>query len=113
MNLDLPQRFNDAGVNELFDILKEDFSDVVIKGQKNIRYQVKTVRNRAGQLVETILLQRGIRKIPFSIQDGIMYKLIGRPIYPEAQDFELVDVKAEVLKCQTFFAICQAPRLFQ
>jgi ubiquinone/menaquinone biosynthesis C-methylase UbiE len=98
---------------ELTEILNEVFGEIHIQGQQYSRYKIKSFRNRVGYIVERVLLLRGIRKIPISIQDKVMNVIIGKSIYPEAQDFELVDGLEEVLKCQTFFAVCKAPRPFQ
>jgi ubiquinone/menaquinone biosynthesis C-methylase UbiE len=98
---------------ELLQILKEVFGEVHIQGQQYSRYKIQSFRNRLGRVVERFLLLRGIRKIPIFLQDEVMKTLINRTIYPEAQDFEMVDGLEEVLKCQTFFALCKAPRPFQ
>ena len=94
---------------ELSEILNEVFSEVTIHGQQYSRYKIKSFSNSIGWFFECLLLQRGIRKIPISLQDLVMKTLINRPIYPEAQDFEMVDALDDILKCQTFFAVCKMP----
>jgi ubiquinone/menaquinone biosynthesis C-methylase UbiE len=108
-----PYHTQEFSYDELVDILKGAFGEVTILGQQYTRYKVKSFRNRVGQFFERFLLQRGIRKIPISLQDALMKTLVNRPIYPEAQDYDMVEASEEVLKCKTFFAICQAPRQFQ
>jgi ubiquinone/menaquinone biosynthesis C-methylase UbiE len=98
---------------QLAEILNGVFDEMTIKGQQYSRYKIKGFRNRVGGIVETILLQRGIRKIPISIQDSVMNGIIGRPIYPEVQDFDMVEKVEDILKCQTFFAICRTRQAFQ
>jgi ubiquinone/menaquinone biosynthesis C-methylase UbiE len=104
------QEFTHAALSK---ILNEAFGEVKIQGQQYNRYKLKTFRKSIGWFFERLLLQRGIRKIPIPLQDRVMETLINRPIYPEAQDFEMVETLEEVLKCQTFFAVCKAPRQFQ
>jgi 2-polyprenyl-3-methyl-5-hydroxy-6-metoxy-1,4-benzoquinol methylase len=95
---------------ELSEILNEAFGEIYIQGQQYSRYKIKSFRNSIGWFFERFLLQRGIRKLPISLQDRVIQTLINRPIYPEAQDFEMVEGLEEVLKCQTFFAVCKVPR---
>jgi 2-polyprenyl-3-methyl-5-hydroxy-6-metoxy-1,4-benzoquinol methylase len=99
-----PQEFTHE---ELERILKVHFTSVKIEGQQYKRYIVKDLRHRMAAIAEFILLQRGIRKLPHSLQDGILKLLINKPIYPEASDFRMVNDKASILNCTTFFAICK------
>jgi 2-polyprenyl-3-methyl-5-hydroxy-6-metoxy-1,4-benzoquinol methylase len=88
-------------------LLEEVFPTVQIYGQEYKRYNIKDLRHHVGYITERFFLQRGVRQIPFSLQDSVMNALIGRPIYPEASDFRMVEASASVLKCTTFFAICK------
>jgi len=92
---------------ELSGILNEVFVNVIIYGQKYARYDRKDSSPHFGKTVETVLLQRGIRKIPMSIQDGIMQTISGNPLYPEAKDYDMVIDHNELMKCKTFFAVCK------
>ena len=93
---------------ELSGILGEVFSSVTIFGQRYTRYDEATGLTTAiGRLCERLLYARGVRKLPLSVQDMIMKPLTGTPMYPTAEDFSLVGDKSEVLRCKTFFAICE------
>jgi ubiquinone/menaquinone biosynthesis C-methylase UbiE len=102
-----PYHTQEFEYKELDAILTDNFSHVEIFGQQYKRYNIKDLRHRIGYLVEKILLQRGIRKLPIAIQDSLMNALIGKPIYPEANDFRIVEDMPSILKCQTFFALCK------
>ena len=102
-----PYHTQEFDYNELAAILKENFASVQVFGQQYKRYNIKDLRHRIGYIVEKLLLQRGIRKLPMSIQDSLMYALIGKPIYPEANDFGMVEDIPSILQCQTFFAVCK------
>jgi 2-polyprenyl-3-methyl-5-hydroxy-6-metoxy-1,4-benzoquinol methylase len=92
---------------ELKEILEEVFPFVEIFGQHYARYDNPTFKMKLIYWLETFLLQRGIRKIPMSIQDSIMQALIGKTLYPKSDDYEMItDVKV-MKKCMTFFAICR------
>jgi ubiquinone/menaquinone biosynthesis C-methylase UbiE len=88
-------------------ILGASFTSVKIHGQQYNRYNTKGLRHRIASITEFILLQRGIRKLPISLQDSIMKRLINKPIYPEASDFDMVNDKVSILACTTFFAVCK------
>jgi ubiquinone/menaquinone biosynthesis C-methylase UbiE len=102
-----PYHTQEFKYDELSAILKNNFSHVQIFGQQYKRYNIKDLRHRIGYIAEKILLQRGIRKMPIALQDSIMNTLIGKRIYPEASDFNMVEDMPSILKCQTFFALCK------
>jgi hypothetical protein len=62
---------------------------------------------KIGQLIEFFLYQRGIRKLPISVQDSIMKVFTGSGIYATPNDFEFTTNAFEATKCQTFIAICK------
>jgi ubiquinone/menaquinone biosynthesis C-methylase UbiE len=93
--------------DELSGILNTVFDEVKLYGQKYVRYERKTLRNKLGSLVEKVLYTKGIRKLPIPIQDFIMKRMIGKQMYPTSADYDIVTEKKEVLKCKTFFAICK------
>src|SRR6185295_14012619 len=93
--------------DELHGLLNRIFDDVKFYGQKYIRYDKKTWRNKLGNLAEHILYLRGIRKLPLSFQVRIMKTIIGKQMYPLPTDYELMTNKNDILKCKTFFAICK------
>jgi 2-polyprenyl-3-methyl-5-hydroxy-6-metoxy-1,4-benzoquinol methylase len=92
---------------ELKTILEEIFPSVEIFGQHYSRYDKPSVKMQIGYCAETLLLQRGVRKLPIPIQDSIMQSLIGKPVYPEQDDYKMVTDIALIKKCKTFFAICR------
>ena len=101
-----PYHTQEFTYDELKNYLEDAFSYVKIFGQKYIRYNKKSFRNSIGKIVETLLYQRGVRKIPLSVQNAIMRMLIWKNMYPLGDDFSLVEEKNEILKCKTFFAVC-------
>lgn len=88
---------------ELDNILTSVFSQFKLFGQKYSRYNQKSF----GKGVENLLYKRGVRKIPIPIQDLIMKSLIGKPMYPLSEDFELTSNIKEIEDCKTFFCICK------
>ena len=50
---------------------------------------------------------RGVRKLPLSFQDTIMKFIIQQPMYPLADNYQLVSELNEIEECKTFFAICK------
>ncbi|HSH67845.1 MAG TPA: class I SAM-dependent methyltransferase [Bacteroidia bacterium] len=93
--------------SELFELLKNIFGTISFYGQQYNRYSRKTIKNRLGFLIETLLYQKGIRKIPIPIQDKIMKSIIGKQMYPLPVDYCLTENTDEILKCKTFFVICK------
>ena len=94
-------------LDELSNILNSSFDDVTIFGQKYIRYNKKTVRNKIGQFIENIFYLKGIRKLPLSIQNIFINAIINKDMYPLPDDYDLVIERSEILKCKTFVAVCK------
>jgi ubiquinone/menaquinone biosynthesis C-methylase UbiE len=92
---------------EFAQILKEEFDDIQLFGQKYIRYEHTSFRNTIAKFFENILYKKGFRKIPITVQDKIMKFLINKDMYPAPDDFVLVNEKQEILNCKTFYAVCR------
>jgi SAM-dependent methyltransferase len=90
-------------------LLEEQFSSVRLFGQEYIRYKdVKGFRWKLGQMIETMLYRRGLRKLPISLQDTLLRFFIGKPQYPEVQDYTMnADPVVLSKHCVTQFAICK------
>jgi len=93
--------------DELKKILSDVFQDVQLFGQKYSRYDLKGIRNKAGNIMERIMYKRGIRKLPIKFQDMIMHLAIKKPMYPTKRDYDLVTDLSLIVKCKTFFAVCR------
>ena len=92
--------------DELFEILKKEFGRVTISGQKYIRYEAdKSVT--AKHFMEKLLLERGIRKLPYVIRDGIFHTAFKSSLYPVSSDYKLFDDKGFIEEnCHVLFAVC-------
>lgn len=85
------------------DFLNKHFNKYELFGQKYSRYNKK---NMAYQ-VENLLLKRGVRKMPLTMQNKIMKAVGQQSVYPTAEDFEMVTGKEEIMKCKTFYVVCR------
>lgn len=90
--------------DEINSLLSNHFSEVKIFGQMYKRYNDK---KKMAYYVEKLLYMKGIRKIPIKIQDKIMNIFGFNSIYPNENDFCLVNNSNKIIKCSTFFAICK------
>ncbi|HEY9003792.1 MAG TPA: class I SAM-dependent methyltransferase [Mucilaginibacter sp.] len=102
-----PYHTQEFTYDELKDILKAEFSEVTISGQKYTRYE-----NKGGssfkQFIEKLLLTRGIRKLPYSLRNGIFKLLFKTPLYPEIREYQLFENKDFIEKnCHVLFAVCK------
>lgn len=105
-----PYHTQEFTYNELKNILEKVFDEVEIYGQNYVRYKTKSFKNTIGLFFEKMLYMRGVRKLPISLQNGIMNLLIGKDMYPAPDDFEMTLEKEKILKCKTFFAVCRKYR---
>lgn len=102
-----PYHTQEFTYEELKDILEAQFGNVIIYGQRYIRYKNSSLRARLAAAAEKILYIRGVRKLPLSIQNGIMRLLGEKGMYPLRTEYEMTADKNELLKCKTFFAVCR------
>jgi ubiquinone/menaquinone biosynthesis C-methylase UbiE len=102
-----PYHTQEFTYDELDKILRGAFKNVDITGQEYSRYRNASFGKNMASVIETVLLQRGIRKIPMSWQDGLMKGLIGKQLYPDVEDYTMVSDKNALMHCKTFFAICK------
>lgn len=103
-----PYHTQEWDLNGLNSLLKNIFPNVVIYGQEYIRYKNKKKFNyKLGSIVESVLYQRGIRKLPLRFQDKIMKSIINEPMYPSPSNYALTENREDMNKCKTFFAICK------
>lgn len=95
--------------DQLNKILKNHFKNVELLGQEYSRYLDETgvIRNKFSNSIENLLYMRGVRKLPIKVQDMIMKSLMGKPMYPLADDYRLTSDITRIKKCKTFFAICK------
>lgn len=102
-----PYHTQEWAYDEFKKILQTHFEDFTIYGQRYTRYQdEKGFSMKLGRITELILYQRGIRKLPLNVQNSIMKSLTGKPMYPQANDYQMVSDIAQIKQCKTFFAIC-------
>lgn len=99
-----PYHTQEFTYDELNEILGKVFSKFKIFGQQYIRYE----KNSSFQkLVEKFFLLRGIRKIPYDLRNKFFEGIYKQPLYPTSKDYGLKEKKEDILKCQTFFCICE------
>lgn len=91
---------------EFHELLTRYFARVELFGQQYARYTGASSNKKFAQQVEKLLYKRGIRKMPIKMQDSIMKKLIKRPIYPQPDEFVLVEYNSTP-QYPTLFGICQ------
>ena len=95
---------------ELGRVLSGNFSEVSVMGQHYARFDELTgLRARLGKAAESFFYLRGARKLPMSLQDGVIRCLIGRPQYPLASDYRVVSEPAQAERCQTLMAVASGP----
>jgi ubiquinone/menaquinone biosynthesis C-methylase UbiE len=104
-----PYHTQEFTYNELKEMLSAHFTEVNIFGQKYARYDyIQGLKGSIGNGVESVLYKRGVRKLPLSVQDAVMKMIIGKPMYPQPDDYKMVSEKEEILLCKTFYAVCKA-----
>jgi ubiquinone/menaquinone biosynthesis C-methylase UbiE len=101
-----PYHTQEFTYDELSVLLKEVFPDVKITGQKYSRYD-NGKTNSFGKVIEWGFGIIGIRKLPYSIKNGVSRFFIKKTFYPAADDFTMVPSVPDILKCKTFFCICR------
>jgi ubiquinone/menaquinone biosynthesis C-methylase UbiE len=102
-----PYHTQEFTYDELESVLKAEFSEVTIYGQKYTRYFGKHQTDGMHGL-EKLLLTRGIRKLPYALRNKLFTKKFNYPLYPSSSDFELFDDKETVEKhCHVLFAVCE------
>ncbi len=94
---------------EFKELIASRFENYEIYGQEYIRYKNKTnLAYAIAKSFEKFHYQRGIRKIPISIQDIPLRLLIGKTQYPLLEDYQLnPDTQIIKEKCVTQLAICK------
>lgn len=102
-----PFHVHEFTYEELADLLKTEFSEVKIYGQKYTRY------NTAGHLTgkqgaEMLLLARGIRKIPYKTRNRVFRRIFGSSLYPTPDDYQMFSGREFIEKnCHVLFAVCR------
>lgn len=101
-----PYHTQEFTYDELYDILKQEFSRVALSGQKYTRYHADAGVT-AKHFTENLLLKRVIRKLPYFIRDGIFYSLFRSSLYPVSADYKLFHDKEFIEEsCHVLFAVC-------
>jgi len=103
-----PYHVQEFTYEELKQILETSFPRVELSGQRNTRYDTKSIRRQIGKAFEKLFLSFGIRKLPYSWRSGFMKLFFGYPLYPLETDFILEKEVARIKKeCPVQFALCQ------
>jgi ubiquinone/menaquinone biosynthesis C-methylase UbiE len=103
-----PYHIQEFTYEEVKQILEASFPNVELCGQRNIRYDKKSVGRNIGRFFEKLFLSFGIRKLPYSWRSGFMKLFFGYPLYPQETDFILEkDVTRIKKECPVQFAVCQ------
>jgi ubiquinone/menaquinone biosynthesis C-methylase UbiE len=102
-----PYHTQEFTYQELKELLDSVFKDVIIYGQKFSRYDNGRV-SRFGKIIYGVFNIIGVRKFtPYKVKNSVYKFFTGKPFYPVPDDFILVDMEKEILKCKTFFCICR------
>jgi len=102
-----PYHAQEFTYNELKDILKTEFSEVTISGQKYKRYENNRVSGFK-HFMEKLLLTRGVRKLPYKLRNGIFKSMFKSALYPEIVDYKLFGDRDFIEKnCHVLFAVCK------
>ena len=105
-----PFHTQEFDIPELGHVLSGHFSEVSVMGQHYARFdRLPGLRGRLGKAAESFLYLRGIRKLPMSLQDGVIRFLIGHPQYPSASDYQVVSEPARTERCRTLMAVASGP----
>ncbi|PZR27457.1 MAG: hypothetical protein DI535_10630 [Citrobacter freundii] len=101
-----PYHTQEFTYDELHDILQSVFQDTKMTGQKYSRYDSGKVP-AIGKFIEFFFGIIGIRKLPYSIKNGVSKFFTRKPFYPEANDYTMVASKTDAIRCKTLFCICR------
>ena len=105
-----PFHTQEFDMQELGRVLSGPFSEVAVMGQHYARFdQLPGMRGLIGKAAESFFYLRGIRKLPMSLQDGVIRFLIGHPQYPTASDYQVVSEPARIERCRTLMAVASGP----
>lgn len=103
-----PFHIQEFTYDELKQILEASFPHVQLSGQRNVRYDKKSLRRSTGKLFEKLFLSFGIRKLPYNWRSGFMKTFFGYPLYLLETDFILEkNVTRIKTECPVQFAICK------
>lgn len=101
-----PYHTQEFTYEELNTLLKAEFKEVSILGQKYKRYLNSD--NMLMNFFESLLLLRGVRKLPYSFRNKVFSGLFNRSLYPLNEDFDLFSDKSFIEKhCHVLFAVCK------
>lgn len=92
---------------ELERLLGEAFAETRWFGQRYARFESGHAGRGRARLVERLLYQRGVRKLPLPVRNAVSRVAVGHPHYPQPSDFDLVDDPEAVEQCRTFFVVCR------
>ena len=105
-----PFHTQEFDIPELGRVLSGHFSEVSVMGQHYARFDgLPGLRGRLGKAAESFFYLRGVRKLPMSLQDGVMLRLIGHPQYPTASDYRVVSEPARAELCGSLMAVASGP----
>ncbi len=101
-----PFHVREYTLDELMAVIQPTFPDAEFYGQHYARYdKCSGAGSSIAKATESLLYQRGVRKLPIAFQDSIMQTLGGTPMYPQPNEYTLVDERPMMLKCKTFVVI--------
>lgn len=101
-----PYHTQEFTYDELKQILTAVFPEVKMMGQKYSKYDSgKTPK--IGKAVDFFFNIIGIRKLPYQVKNGVSRFFTGKPFFPEADDYIMVEEKNALLKCKTFYCVCR------
>jgi len=102
-----PYHTQEFTYDELTDVLKAEFADVKIYGQKYTRYFNKE-QVPGMYAFEKLLLAKGIRKLPYTFRNKVFEQRFKQTLYPTFDDYQLFADKETIEKhCHVLFAVCR------
>ncbi|MFN7880815.1 MAG: class I SAM-dependent methyltransferase [Sphingobacteriia bacterium] len=103
-----PYHVKEFTLEELEVIMPNYFDAVQFWGQAYSRFDEKSPRIRKTlKGFESILYQRGVRKLPLGLKNALSKALTGRPHYPEARDYALVSDRKRIRTCKTILVFAE------
>jgi ubiquinone/menaquinone biosynthesis C-methylase UbiE len=102
-----PYHTQEFTYDELKAVLTAEFTEVAIYGQQYSRYVGGQAKPGMYQS-EKLLLKRGVRKLPYSLRNGIFKNIFGYSLYPEMVDFQLFTDKDYIEQnCHVLYTVCK------
>lgn len=105
-----PYHVREFTYDQMRQMFPPHFPDFKLYGQQYIRYKnAKGLGMKIGKGLENLLYMRGFRKLPLGMQDAIVRPFTHKPMYPQPQDYDLVEDPAQAKLTKTFVVLATKP----